>query len=231
MDFLEIIALPEKERGQPMLELAKSGSDEACVAYAQLIFKDKYKGTQVDGQSKESAKVEARSAAPELLMEAAKRGYLPAMILGKDSTFYGVHGAMFKKLCKTDYRTAIEFIDLLLEKPESEAQKAEALLQKATCLECISSGSDKPWEDIIALLLEASSVEGEFGDRAKVRLGSRAFDESKWDESIELLTPFQKTDLSASAHLVVIYKTHKPDNDKYHHAVDCCRAICESKKK
>ncbi|MCW8330210.1 hypothetical protein MD588_15475 [Photobacterium sp. SDRW27] len=229
MTYSDVIALPVKERGPLLKSLAESGDNDACLAYAKLIFADKYNGTPSAGQSKDEAKAEARSSAVTFLYDAALRGHLPSIILGQDAAFLGRQGAFNKVLCKVSFTKAIEFLDLWLAQEPEPDDRALALFRKGLCLKLMNA--ETPWAEVESLWEQSASLGGEHGIAASAQLGARHFDNGRYDEAIPWLETAKNSSMMAASLLMLIHKNHTKSEDDYKECSDICSVLCSTKPK
>ncbi|WP_345890774.1 hypothetical protein [Vibrio crassostreae] len=230
MNFEDVMALPEKSRGEAAHEVASAGDNDACFEYARLVFKDKYKGVKKAGQTADEMKSEARGDALRFLLEAAKRGHMPSIVEGQDAAFCGRFGAFNKVFCKVNYGKALEFLNVWLEHDISDEDKGLALLRKATCLK-LTNLSDKPWGEITELWKQACELGGNNGVEASVRMGVHLFEGGKFEDAVEWLKRGDNISLSAVTHLMLIYKKHLPDPELHSHYVSKVKLMCQKKGK
>lgn len=233
MTFEEVMKLPIKERGAPMHELAKAEDDEACVAFAKLVFEDKFKGVVDNTLSKEDAKAASkavRSDALNQLLNAGKRGYLPAITEGQDAAFLGRRGAFSKVFCPVNYKVALEFYDLWLthDTELKEEDRALLLMRKATCLR-LTNLNNIPWDQMMELWKEGSTYKGIFAVECSVKIGTYYFDNGRYEEAIPWLKAGDSISITAVALLLLIYKNHVIDKDLYASYLELCEAMCQRK--
>lgn len=222
--FSDIANLDKKEQPLAYRNLARNGDPESAIAYATLVWKDKYKGEAVGGKVSDNEKQTARQDAVDFLMAASTNGNLDCSLKGAYATFKGIRGAHDKVLCKTSHSATISFITHALEHelPDDEASKLCLMMAMSTKM------NQAPKQDVVLALERAAAYNTTpFALRAKAHLGAHAYDNGDYDKAITLLEAVDN--ITTSTLLMLIYKNHKKDDEKYRFYHQKTTELCHAK--
>ena len=222
-EFSDIANLDKNEQSLAYRNLARSGNPDSAIAYATLVWKDKYKGEVVGSKVPDDEKKLARQEAIDFLMMASTNGDLDCSLKGAYATFKGVHGSNDKILCKTSHQSTITFVTNALKHELSDDEASKLCLMRAMSTKMNQASA----EDVVSALECAAAYETTtFALRAKAHLGAYTYDSGDFINAIPLLESFDN--ITTATLLMLIYKNHIKDNVKcrYYHqrTLDLCRA-------
>ena len=206
MTFDEIKNISKKDQPLALRESAKNGDAQSAVAYAKLVFSDKYKGELSGNKSKDTTeKGIARGEAIFNLVNLAKKGDKECAKMAIESNFHGVFAGFGKTLNRVNYSAAYDLCIMMTDGTISDvtnSEKSYYFYKAALLVNLLNKSSMSENVKAACLLLDkAIDLNDEiYSVKAKVKKGVLLYEIGNYDEAKEYL----KSDLSSYTALVLL---------------------------